>query len=105
MPVFYTEANGTPLGEYRADDENAALVSLARDAGYSSVLDAPGGMGDVIVAQVDTDELARAVAQATGRPVFQDAYGSGVCYFDGESVYSWDELALKIGARVWDFLA
>lgn len=93
------------MGEYRADSHNGALEALARDSGYSNVEDVPGGLGEFIVAMVDIDKLASEVVQATGKSVFQDAYGSGVCYFDGESIYSWDELALKIGARVWDFLA
>lgn len=106
MATFYIEANGTPYGEYRADSHNGALEALARDAGYSSALEASDFLGDdFIVAMVDTDEIARSVAQATGRPVFQDSYGDGVAYHDGRSYVSWDHLASVIGNRVWEYLA
>ncbi len=95
--TFEITANGTPMGEYRAEDKEAAINACCVDAGYDDLADSlavTGGSSDEFNAfEIDTDELLSAVETAAGESVFEDSYGSGVALVRATSYATYRELA------------
>ena len=105
MSTFFIEANGTPMGEFVADNAGEALDLYAQEAGYKDYSDVVAQFGDDATAsRIDTVALARDVENALGTRVFQDSYGSGVALVHNASVATYDDLAKFIDKRVWDYI-
>lgn len=106
MPIFHISANDIAMGEFSGETEADALDAYARDAGYKDYADVVAQFGDDATAvQLDTDALVAAVGDATGHPVFQDSYGSGVALVNNVSYATYQDLAESIGRNAWDFKA
>jgi hypothetical protein len=98
------------MGEYRGEDEEAALDAYARDAGYADFADllenVPGSNREEVEAfEIDTDKLVAAVESAAGEAVFEDSYGDGIALVKGESYTTHRELADAFGLDIDDFHA
>lgn len=48
QPTFEITANGTPMGQYQADDADAAVRAYVKDAGYSDVAIAAEACGQSV---------------------------------------------------------
>ena len=105
MAYFQISANGTDMGEYRAESAAQALDAYARDAGYDSYAEVVAQFGDDAEAfEIDVDALCAAAEEATGATVSQDSYGNGVALMGGKSYATHKELAESIGRDVSEFL-
>jgi len=59
MSTFFIEANGTPMGEFVADNAGEALDLYAQEAGYKDYSDVVAQFGDDATAsRIDTVALA-----------------------------------------------
>lgn len=108
MSIFHIDANGTDMGEYRASSREDALDLYADDAGYRdwSALCAEVGEDDgVIVTEIDTDALVRAVEKQLGVAVFQGSFGGCVALVNNQSIDTYVELAALIDEHPASFAA
>lgn len=107
--TFEVTANGTLMGEYRADDKAGAIDACCVDAGYDDLADSisvTGGSADEFSTfEIDTDSLISAVEAAAGVPVFQDSYGAGVALVKGVSYSTYRELAEAFDLDIDNFHA
>ncbi|KDB50537.1 hypothetical protein X805_38710 [Sphaerotilus natans subsp. natans DSM 6575] len=106
MTTFIVFANGTNMGEYRAETQVGALDQYARDAGYTDYDDIVAQFSDDATAhRIDTPRLIRDAEEATGNLAQQDAYGDGVVLIGNKSFATYADLAEHIGRDISDFFA
>jgi hypothetical protein len=108
--TFEIAANGNLMGEYKGANEDAAIDSYARDAGYDDFADllanVPGSTREEVeVFEIDTDKLTAAVEAESGESVFQDSYGNGIALVKGESYATYRSLADAFGLDIDSFHA
>lgn len=88
LKIFSIAANGTPMGIYRATDEDAAVLAYAQDAGYNTITDAAYIRSEYGLTDRAAAELEQIVADWRAELVVEDLQETYECILDAIRGYA-----------------